>query len=102
MKQLYHDVLTAFNHQEINGRSVQNYAVVGADEVPGNGVNADDFAKFLNGLDKYCNRYGYQIVVWNDCINSRVAPQLNKNIIINYWTRSDADNSINSLQGNKI
>lgn len=98
VKQLYHDVLTAFNGQEINGQSVQNYVVAGADEVPGNGANADDFAKFLNGLDRYCNRYGYQMVVWNDCINSKVASQLNKNIIINYWTKSDANNSIDSLQ----
>lgn len=100
VKQLYHDVLTAFNGQEINGQSVQNYVVAGADEVPGNGANADDFAKFLNGLDKYCNRYGYQMVIWNDCVNSKVAPQLNKNIIINYWTHSDANNSIGSLQNN--
>ena len=98
VKQLYHYVLTAFNNQEINGQLVQNYVVAGADEVPGNGANADDFAKFLNGLERYCNRYGYQMIVWNDCINCRVAPQLNKNIIINYWTKSDADNSIESLQ----
>lgn len=98
VKQLYHDALIAFNNQEINGQPVQNYVVAGADEVPGNLANADNFAQFLNGLDRYCNRYGYQMVIWNDCINSRVTSQLNKNIIINYWTKSDADNSIESLQ----
>lgn len=100
VKQVYHDALTAFNGQEIDGQPVQNYVVAGADEVPGNLANADNFAQFLNGLDRYCNRYGFQMVVWNDCINNRVDPQLNKNIIINYWTKSDADNSIESLQNN--
>lgn len=102
VKQLYHDALASFNNQEINGQSVQNYVVAGADEVPGNLANADNFAHFLNGLDEYCNRYGYQMVVWNDCINNRVATQLNKNIIINYWTKSDANNSIESLQNDNF
>lgn len=87
VKQLYRELLPAFENQT-TGR--ENYFVIGGDEVPGNGANADAFASFMNGLNQYLNKQGFQTIMWNDCLNPNVLKQLDQNITIDYWT-SDSD-----------
>ncbi|MGX5378219.1 family 20 glycosylhydrolase [Ligilactobacillus sp. LYQ135] len=98
VKQLYAEILPAFNNQK------HTYWMIGGDEVVGNGNCAIQFSNFINKLNDYLNRKGFQTIVWNDCINPKVLANLNDNITVNYWTTSDANTSAQQIanHGNPV
>lgn len=99
VKQLYAEILPVFANQK------NPYVVIGADEVAGNQANASSFAYFLNELDNYCNRKGFNTIVWNDCLNKDVLNELNTNITVDYWNNdSDCNTSARDIanHGNPV
>lgn len=98
VKQIYAEILPIFSHQQYR------YVMLGGDEVPGNGSCAVQFSEFINGLNKYVNRKGFNAIVWNDCLNSTVLKNLDKNITVDYWTKSDANTTAQQIanHGNSV
>ena len=91
VKQIYSEILPAFSRQQYR------YVMLGGDEVPGNGSCATQFSDFINGLNKYVNRKGFDAIVWNDCLNPTVLKELSPNITVDYWTKSDANTTAQQI-----
>lgn len=98
VKQIYSEILPAFSHQQYQ------YVMLGGDEVPGNGSCATQFSDFINGLSKYINRKGFNAIMWNDCLNPTVLKELNPNITVDYWAKSDANTTAQQIadHGNPV
>lgn len=98
VKQLYAEVLPVFQNQKYK------YFVIGGDEVPGNGNCAMQFSDFINKLNQYLNRKGFSSIVWNDSINRTALNNLDKNITIDYWIKSDANTNVKDFinHGNPV
>lgn len=85
VKQLYVEVLPAFQDQKFE------YFMIGGDEVPRNKNCAIQFSDFINKLNQYLNQKGFNTIVWNDSLNQDALNNLDQNITIDYWIKSDAN-----------
>lgn len=79
VKQLYAEILPAFSNQK------EKFFVIGCDEVAGNVSHADDFINFINQIDKYLIRKGFNSIIWNDGISNYSLEKLNKDVTISFW-----------------
>lgn len=88
VKKIYNELNPIF------GKQTDLNFIIGADEVPGNYALHKDLVKFINQINRHQNQYGFTNVIWNDQILKKELPNLDNNIIINYWSQSgnhDAD-----------
>lgn len=89
VKQLYQPVIHVFKNQNIRLFNVD------CDEVPGNVRCGDQLADFLNQINHQLNHHGFEMIVWNDSLQTAYK-KLSRNVLIDHWNNNGV--SIDKLQ----
>lgn len=91
METLYSELMDDFDNQSTKA------FVIGADEVPGSDTTYELLTTYLNSLNSYLNKNGYNGIIWNDSILKSEVPKLSKNLTIYYWSQSGNKGNLSEL-----
>lgn len=59
----------------------------------------DGYIYFINELNQFVKDHGKQTRMWNDVLVPGTTPQVDTDVVIDWWTDADSDNIIGSLFG---